>query len=264
MKELLQLDETAFTSLTSPYEQISYIQQQFAKRFTFENLDVLLGNEEEVTEAFLKKKILTDVRGGLCFELNGALHLVLKELGFDVYLGVATVWGENGWIIDKTHTINIWEYEGNTYIIDSGSGTNLTLHPLAIDGDSVTTLAGTYRVRTAKTERGEYISERLTKDGWSLRYAFTLDEVGFEDLQRIKDLVMTHPESPFNTHVLVARLTDEGTITINNDRMKETRSDGEVIRHPFANEEEMLAMIKKQASKATYEAASTYVHRIKT
>src|SRR5690625_4137421 len=103
MKELLQLDETAFTSLTSPYEQISYIQQQFAKRFTFENLDVLLGNEEEVTEAFLKKKILTDARGGLCFELNGALHLVLKELGFDVCLGVATVWGEDGWIIDKTH-----------------------------------------------------------------------------------------------------------------------------------------------------------------
>ncbi|HLQ74360.1 MAG TPA: arylamine N-acetyltransferase [Bacillota bacterium] len=260
MEKLLQLDKRAFTDLTNPLDKISYIQHQFAHVFTFENLDLLMKNEEKVTKQFLEQKLLTDVRGGLCFELNGALNIVLRRLGIDVYFGVATVWGEDGWIIDKTHTINIFDYEGNTYIIDSGSGTNLTLHPLAIDGDSVTTLAGTFRVRTESTERGSYIAERLTEDGWTLRYAFTLDEVPFDDLQRIKQLVLTHPESPFNKDVLVAKMTDVGTLSINNERLNEKRENGKQIRHTFSTDEEMLAAIKQHASSATYAVAKQYVN----
>lgn len=262
MEELLKLNAQSYQALNHPIEQISYIQRQFADIYTFENIDVLLGKDERVTESYIRKKLLHQKRGGLCYELNGALYLVLKDLGFDVYLGAATVWSEDGWIIDKTHTILFFYLNDETYVIDSGSGTNLTLRPLKINGDSFTTPAGTFRVRTKKTERGTVIGERFVNGEWTLRYAFSMKHVGWDDLTRIKNLIFQHEESPFNEKLLIARLTDNGTISINNDRFLRRDQDGNETKIPFENNTEMLEVIKRHASLATYEAAKTYVSNV--
>ncbi len=259
MEDLLQLNNMEFKSLTSPIDQISYIQRQFAEHFTFENIDVMLHNDEKITESFLREKILHHKRGGLCYELNGALYLVLRDLELDVYLGVATVWSEGRWMIDRTHTIILFNYNGEMYVIDSGSGTNLTLQQLMIDGDSVTTRAGTFRAHTKDTAKGTVISEVLTKDGWALRYAFDLTEVGWNDLQRIKKLIHTHPESPFNDKILIAGLTDNGTVSITNDRINKKEANGNEYRQLINNKEQLLVVIKHYSSTSTYHAAKQYI-----
>lgn len=255
MKHLLE--KTGFFQLDNDLKQISVVQQIFGGLFSFENLDVLLQDEHAVTEEFLRKKLLQKNRGGLCYELNGTLHLVLKDLGFDVALAAATVW-EDGWIIDRTHTINLYQKDDRLYLLDSGSGSNLYLCPLELDGEPVTSPAGTFRLRTETTERGSIVSEKLTDKGWVLRYAFYPTEVGWDDLDRIKDLIHHHPESPFNHKLLIAKTLENGTVSITNDRLRQ-KLDGKDFTIPFHHTDEMLMKIEQFASSSTYEAAVAYV-----
>ena len=50
----------------------------------FENLDVLLPREIHLDDRALEDKLIAARRGGYCFEQNGLLERVLREIGFNV------------------------------------------------------------------------------------------------------------------------------------------------------------------------------------
>ncbi|WP_153733380.1 arylamine N-acetyltransferase family protein [Sporosarcina obsidiansis] len=239
----------------SPLQQIAQVQTLFAQLFEFENLDVLLKNEEPITEQFLLDKMVDGGRGGVCYELNGLLHIVLKQLGFDVSLATATVWEEQRWILDRTHTINLFTHEKTLYLLDSGSGNNLSMAPIPLDGDPVSSPAGTFRLRTLETERGSVVCERQTKDDWTLRYAFEPEIVDWEDLNRIKELIHHHPDSPFNKTLLVAKTIEDGTFSITEERYFRKWKDGRTETIHFDKTSSLLEQIKIHATPAVYEAA---------
>src|SRR5699024_5495016 len=148
-------------------------QQYFAEQFTFENLDVLLENEQPIDEDFLTDKLLIQKRGGLCYELNGFLYYVLKALGFEVVLASATIWTGSFWGADRTHSIVLFYSEDKLYLVDSGTGTNLPMKPVLLDGEPVTSSVGAFRLRQDETENGTVVAERLSEDGWIWQYGFS-------------------------------------------------------------------------------------------
>ncbi len=262
-----KLNKTNYFALENELEQLTAIQQVFAETFTFENIDVLLKNDEEIDEQFLIDKLLVNERGGLCYEINGALYLVLKELGFDVTLGSATVWSdpEKRWIIDRTHTVILYYTKKQMYLLDSGSGTNLAIKPLPLDREPIQSPVGIFRLRTENTERGSIVSEKLTEDGWVLRYAFHPVEVNFhEDVNRIKDMIHNHPESPFNKDLLIARTLPDGTVSINSERSsrKWIDADGFVEkeeRMEFEHNHHIIQAVEQYGSASTTNAVREYV-----
>lgn len=260
------LEKMGYFELANEIDKLTLVQYIFANQFTFENIDVLTDNKEPIDEQFLIDKLLTQKRGGLCYEINGSLYLVLKTLGFNVELGSATVWSKEGWIIDRTHTIILLYTNEQLYLLDSGSGTNLSIRPLPLNGGTIQSPVGIYRLRTEKTERGSIVSEKYTAEGWILRYAFYPRPVDFyEDLNRIKDMIHNHPESPFNKGILVAKTLENSTISINNERLsrKWINKQGLVEREErteFTNKLELLQAIKQYASKSTYQAAQNYLN----
>ncbi len=262
-----EIERMGYYELDNDIDRLTLVQYVFAKLFTFENIDVLTDNKTQIDEQFLIDKLLTQKRGGLCYEINGALYLVLKKLGFNVRLGSATVWSKEGWIIDRTHTVVMLYIHDELYLLDSGSGTNLSIRPLALNGEPVQSPVGIFRLRTENTERGSIVSEKLTEDGWILRYAFYPMPVELsDDLNRIKDMIHDHPESPFNKEVLVARTLEDGTVSINNERLsrKWVNKEGFLKREErieFKNNSGLLEAIKEYASKSTYEAAKSYLNQ---
>jgi len=60
----------------------------------FENLDIHLDRLIQLNEEHLFGKIVTQRRGGFCYELNGMFALILRELGFQVDLLSAEVFEE--------------------------------------------------------------------------------------------------------------------------------------------------------------------------
>lgn len=243
-------------------EQISQVQQYFADRFEFENLDVLLKNEESITPSYLSDKMIDQGRGGLCYELNGLLHMVLRDLGIPVQLAAATIWApppRDGYVLDRTHVVNLIDYEDTLYLIDSGFGSNLAVQPVALDGDSITSPAGTFRLRSETTEKGTMVFEQLTDNGWERRYGLYSDAIDWSHLDHVKQQIHHSPESSFNKALLVAKMTKDGTFSINDERYH-GKHHGNETTIPFDDNYELLENIRLHAAPAVYEATKRYVN----
>ena len=89
--------------------------------------------------------------------MNALLYLVLKELGYEVELGTATVNNEGKWALDRTHAMVLLTIDRKRYIADGGFGNRLALSPLLLDGSEAT--AGTFRLHTMKTHKGSIALE---------------------------------------------------------------------------------------------------------
>ncbi|MDW0110497.1 arylamine N-acetyltransferase family protein [Sporosarcina aquimarina] len=256
---LNQLERTG-----SMLEQISQVQKFFAQQFEFENLDVLLTNEEPITEQYLQDKMIIRGRGGLCYELNGLLYLVLRDLGFPVQLAAATIWVQprNSYTLDRTHVVNLLEYGGVLYLIDSGFGSNLAMQPVALDGDPVTSPAGTFRLRTGTTEKGTMVFEQLTDSGWKRRYGLYPDEIEWSHIDHVKHQIHHSPESSFNKALLIAKVTDDGTYSINDKRFH-SKGSGTEETLPFQDPAELLDQVRQHAAPAVYEAVEHYINQQK-
>ena len=59
----------------------------------FENLDIHYGRKIILDLNRIEQKVITHHRGGFCYELNGLFGALLRELGFDVKLLSARVFG---------------------------------------------------------------------------------------------------------------------------------------------------------------------------
>lgn len=265
----IDLKNAGYFELTNDLEKLTCVQKVFAKTFMFENLDVLLNNNELIDQAFLINKIFTERRGSLCYELNGALYLLLKELGFEVTIAVGSIWTgeETGFVLDRSHTIVLYYQDDQLYLLDSGTGTNLAIEPLPLDGGPVQSHVGKFRLITKETEKGLYAAEVYTEQDWVLRCAFYPGEVNlYEDLNRIKTMIHEHPDSSFREQILIARSLPDGTATINDNRLsrKYINKHGLVedeVRTEFNTKIDLLKAVRQYASKSTYQAVEEYIEK---
>src|SRR3989304_7050309 len=62
------------------------LQESHLLKVPFENLDIQRGVEIALDEERILRKIVTDRRGGFCYELNAAFAWLLRQLGFPVDL----------------------------------------------------------------------------------------------------------------------------------------------------------------------------------
>ncbi|PIC87096.1 arylamine N-acetyltransferase [Sporosarcina sp. P20a] len=262
---MLQWISERLTLTGTPLEQITQVQKLFAEQFEFENLDVLLANDEPITEQYLEDKMMKQGRGGLCYELNGLLFSVLRDLGFPVQLAAGTVWApspRDSFVMAQTHVVNLLEYEDTLYLIDSGFGNNLVMQPVALDGEPVTSPAGTFRLRSETTEKGSMVFEQLKDTGWELRYALHPDAIDWEHLDNVKQQIHHSPESSFNKELLIAKLTDVGTYSINEERYyRKCNGDEETLT--FHEQGELLEQVRQHAAPAVYEATVNYMNQQK-
>ncbi len=261
---MLQWISKHLTLKGTPLEQISQIQTFFAQQFEFENLDVLLAYEEPITEQYLQDKMIKQGRGGLCYDLNGLLYLVLRDLGFPVQLAAATIWvpPRDSYVFDRTHVVNLLEYEDALYLIDSGFGKNLVMQPVALDGNPATSPAGTFRLRTETTEKGTMVFEQLTDNSWERRYGLYPEVIDWAHINRVKQQIHHSPESSFNKALLIAKVTNDGTYSINEDRYYRECGDSEETL-PFEDQDELLEQVGLHAAPAVYEATKKYVNQQK-
>ena len=96
----------------------------------FENLDIYRGIPIVLDQERILKKVVSDHRGGFCYELNSAFHWLLTELGFRVTLLSAEVARpEGGFGIPFDHMTLLVEVGGVEWLADVGFGDSF-LYPL--------------------------------------------------------------------------------------------------------------------------------------
>ncbi len=187
-----------------------------AYRFPFENRAVLAKENYKVTKEELWRRLVKEQHGGLCYDLNGFLYIVLREAGFQVKLIRGTIYAgkQEEWALDRTHAAVLLSAEKGEYIVDIGFGINLALQPIPLSGETVQSSVGSFRIKEEETEKGSHVLLMDKGEGWQIGYAFTLEESNAGDLDDMKDMIHSHEKSPFNKSLLASKLTPNGRMVM--------------------------------------------------
>ncbi|CCH32494.1 arylamine N-acetyltransferase [Actinosynnema sp. NPDC047251] len=127
-------------------------------RVPYENIDIQLARPVLLTPDALVDKFARRERGGLCYEMNGALALLLRAVGFTVTIVEAAVLratrGEGQW---GNHIALLVDVEGQRWLADTGIG-DAFLEPLPL------------REGTHRQGRLAYRMERLDTGTWRVHH----------------------------------------------------------------------------------------------
>ena len=170
----------------------------------FENIDVLLGRGIDLAPEALHRKLVTDRRGGYCFEHNLLFGAVLQEAGFEVtYLSARVRFGAVG-VRPRTHMLLLITLPEGRWFADVGFGSDGLLEPVLFEPgtESVQSLR-TYRVMPEGTW---WVMQSRRTGEWTDLYTFTLDAHERIDYEVLNHFTATHPRSVFRS-LLLAQLT---------------------------------------------------------
>lgn len=201
------------TPVVHTAEFLGRVQSQCVLSLAYENLDILKGKPIDLAPDALYDKIVTRGRGGYCFELNGLLAHMLREMGFAVGERFARYLRGETEIPMRRHRVAIVRLSDTDYLCDIGVGQIAPRLPLQLQPGLVQTQNG----ETYKFERDPLHGWMLydLHDGeWRPYICFT-DDVQYEvDFVQPSFFCEAHPSSPFNKEPMIAIKTPEGHRTI--------------------------------------------------
>ncbi|MEU0128867.1 arylamine N-acetyltransferase [Streptomyces sp. NPDC006289] len=177
----------------------------------FENLSIHLGQDIVLDEEKLIDKIVTDRRGGFCYELNGAFAALLRGLGFRVTLLQARVFGDGGELgIPYDHMALRVDTEDGTgpWLADVGFGDH-ALRPLALDvRTDQDDPCGRFRFGGAP--EGDLDLWR----GDTPQFRLDLRPRALSEFRAGSWFHRTSPDSHFTRSLICSRRTEDGRVTL--------------------------------------------------
>jgi N-hydroxyarylamine O-acetyltransferase len=196
------------------------IQLNCVLNIAYENLDILANKPISLAPDALYDKIVVRGRGGYCFELNGLLTYMLREMGFRVSERFARVLRGEPEIPMRRHRVTVVHMADGDYLCDIGVGMIAPRLPLRIAENIIQEQNGeTYRF--TRDARHGWVLWDLHHDQWREYLCFNDDAVYDIDFIQPSFFCEKHPDSPFNKHNKLAIKTEAGRRTIDGRCYKE-------------------------------------------
>jgi len=212
----------------------------------FENLDIGLGRKIELDDQALWNKIITNHRGGFCYELNGLFAWLLKQIGFEVTYLDARDYHEDSdsFGIHFDHLALMVHAPGDTtrWLADVGYGDTF-IQPLDI-GSGDEQVQGLRGYRLEPFRGGHQLWERGFDGNWERQYFFDLEAHNFpSEYEKTCIYHQTSSESVFTRKRVVSRLTRDGRVSISDGYLVMTK-DGKQTRRPLKSEDELRQLLE--------------------
>ncbi|CAM3997314.1 N-hydroxyarylamine O-acetyltransferase [Vibrio aerogenes CECT 7868] len=203
---------------------LKQIHQRQHCRIPFENFDVLNGTTPCLSEEALYQKLVINERGGYCFELNGLLSCVLKFTGFDVRPLLGRIHLEEK-PSGRGHFINLVTLGETSWIVDAGFGANTPRAPLpVVFNQEISTDLQTFRF--IQDERFGVMLQNKVNSGWRDLYSLDMGHVCDGDIAYGNHFTSTNPDSVFVSNCVATLRTDDGILTLLNNRLSIKRPEG--------------------------------------
>ncbi|RJX75741.1 arylamine N-acetyltransferase [Vibrio sinensis] len=199
---------------------LKIIHQAQHRHIPFENFDIVLGNEVKISAKNMQDKLLSQQRGGYCFELNGLLLDVLQTIGFSVrpLLGRVHLSGEPS---GRTHQISLVELEGEQWIVDAGFGSQTPREPIPLVlNQEFSTDLQVFRIIESR-QFGVMLQVKDQQD-WQDLYSLDLAYVCQADIEMGNYFTSTNSKSVFTGSRIAAKPTKNGIVTLLNSTLKVT------------------------------------------
>jgi N-hydroxyarylamine O-acetyltransferase len=229
-------------ALTPTAETLRALQVAHLLTVPFENLSIHAGQAIVLQDDTLFTKIVTNRRGGFCYEANGLFAALLSALGFNVAMLSAEVANEAGAFGPAFDHMALLVHLEQRWLVDVGFGDSF-LEPLLLDERGEQQQGSrTYRI----IPDADYLI-LMRRDGseeWKAQYRFTLQPHTYADYAEMCRYHQTSPESHFTRARICSRATEEGRITLSDMRFITTSNSG----GPRARYERTLTSDKEYAA----------------
>jgi N-hydroxyarylamine O-acetyltransferase len=200
---------------TPTLETLQGLMRQYLYSVPFENLDIHLGRPIRMELPHLFHKIVTQKRGGFCYESNLLFHDLLLRLGFDVtILSARMVF--NGVVLPEFVHVTLLVKLDRPYLADVANGQSFR-QPLPLDGSVADHNEG--RQYVLGQHEGHHALLLREGDGpWTPRFLYTLTPRTVADFEAMCRDTQSSPESFFVQHRLATIATPAGRRTLMDQR----------------------------------------------
>lgn len=209
----------------------------------FENLSPLMGDAVPLDQASLEKKLLSDRRGGYCFEHNLLFMRILQDLDFTVRpLLARVVWtNPDGANQPPSHLLLLVEINGQNHIADVGFGGLTLTTPLRLRADvEQTTPHETFRLTGGAPD---WTLEVRLGENWKPVYVFTLDTVSEAEIAAINHRIATDPASAFTRELRVALAPSGKRLKLHNTALTIQPVEGEAEKRSVETMEDLRTVL---------------------
>jgi N-hydroxyarylamine O-acetyltransferase len=213
----------------------------------FEDLDPFLGRPVNLDLAGIQKKLLSDRRGGYCFEQNLLLKAALEAIGFSV----VALAGRVRWMAPpdsplgpRSHMLLKVDLPEGPFLADVGFGAFLLDRPLPFDTDiERRTAMGTFLL----TRAGGVFSLNVNQPaGWRTAYIFNLEPQLPSDYEVANWYTSTSPRAPFVGTLIMERLTSDRRYKLVDRRLMVQTRDGVVVDERVINSADEFGQVLDQ------------------
>lgn len=211
----------------------------------FENLDTLTGKPVRLDLDSLERKLVQSRRGGYCFEQNLLFKHALSALGFEAAaLAARVVWERpSAEPRPRTHMVLLVASGERRYVCDVGFGGLTATAPLELEpGVEQPTPHETFRVVRGGTE---YAVEARVRGEWKRLYTFDLQEQQDVDIDVLNHYVMSHPDSPFHSRLIAARVAPDRRFGLGNGELRVHHLNGTSEQRRIADLAELRAVLEQ-------------------
>lgn len=204
---------------------IAQVHRAHLTSIPFENLDPHQGVPVSLEVEDLERKLVTERRGGYCFEQNLLLKAALEALGAEVDMFLARMRlpkpgdtraspfrpAKPGVVRPRSHLVLRVSENGASWHADVGFARGI-LEPIPFGPGPTQEQAGwSFRV---VQDGSELVLQKLAGDEWADVYGFLPQPVPLIDVETSNWWTSTHPRSLFVTGLIVGVRGDDGTGTL--------------------------------------------------
>lgn len=226
-------------AVTPTLETLNRLIFAHSHSIAYETLDIMLGRLPRLDVPTLQQKMITDRRGGYCFEQNMLFRTALRSLGFRITSLQGRV--VRGLAIDAPrpaiHMLLKVELPEGVYLADVGFG-NLAPTSALLLAPQVEQQTPHELMRFIDVD-GELTLQARLKDGWQHIYRVIPYPRYDAEYEITNWYTATHPETPYQGNIIAAKPGPNGSrITMYNARVTIRDADGHAEKRWLASESE--------------------------
>ena len=191
----------------------------------FTSVGPRLGDDLPLDPEALVDRIVVRRRGGYCFEHNGLLFEVLRDLGYEPRLVLARVLLSGKPHPPLTHRISLVDVDGVPHVVDVGFGAPGPHLPVPMTGEEV---GSTWRrFRVVELRPGHWHMQTRNGDDWLSLYRFELLEYGQSDCEVGHFYSHRSPRASFTTTLVASVIHDDEVRSLRDTEYRVIRDGGE-------------------------------------
>ncbi|MEX2512785.1 MAG: arylamine N-acetyltransferase [Cyclobacteriaceae bacterium] len=225
-------------------ECLQALQYLHPQAIAFENLNPFLGLPVDLNFPSVYDKLVSEGRGGYCFEHNLLLGQVLSTIGFKVCGLSARVFWEltEGLVRPRDHMLLAVEVKGRNYIADVGFGGTSFTGPLQMYFTAEQETPHEF-FRVLESD-GVFCVEIKIKENWRSMYRFGLENQMLQDYEVTSWYLCTHPKSLFRKDLMLARSMPWGRYALRNNTLSIHRLNGKSEKQTIATASELKSILE--------------------